>query len=130
MLQAVQASHEAIGVRHGFAARNHRRRLSDDAAAIDDLQEAAVRDDGHAVRVEDREEGLVRLFQGHRFGEDDGGFDLTNLGAVDEALTGQSADVIDELGQIRVLQIELDQVAPRLRAKGTSAAVAILSIGR
>ena len=115
VLQAVQPRDEAIGIRDRLAAGDDRRRLRHDAAAVDDLQEATVRHDGHAVRFEDRQERLVRLFERDGLGRDHRGFDLPHLGAVDEALTGEPADVVHELGQIRVLQVELDQVPARLR---------------
>ena len=57
---------------------------------LDDLQEAAVRDDGDAVGLEDREERLVRLGDASRLGRDDGRLDLPHLAAVDEALAGRA----------------------------------------
>ena len=73
-----------------------------------------MRNDGHAVGFEDREERLVRLVERHRLRRDDGRLDLAHLGAVDEALAGQAADVVHELGEIGVLQVELHEVPARL----------------
>ena len=77
---------------------------------IDDLVEAAVRHDRQPVRLEDREERLVRLGDRHLLRREDGGLDVADLAAEDEALARQLADDANELRQVGVLEREGDLV--------------------
>ena len=56
------------------------RGLRGDAARLDDLEEATVRDDGQAVGLEDGQERLVELGDGDLLGRIEAGFDLAESG--------------------------------------------------
>jgi hypothetical protein len=70
-----------------------------------------VRDDREAVRLEDREERLVGLRDGHLLRREDGRLDVADLAAEDESLARQLADDADELRQVGVLERERDALA-------------------
>ena len=74
-----------------------------------------MRDDRQPVRLEDREERLVRLGDGHLLRRVDGRLDVADLAAEDEALAGELADDANELGQVGVLEREGDLVASGAR---------------
>ena len=74
-----------------------------------------MRDDREPVRLEDRQERLVRLGDRHLLRREDRRLDVVDLAAEDEALAGQLADDPDELRQVGVLEREGDLVVPRSR---------------
>ena len=115
------------GVAHAVDARDvailPRRRLpgDDDRRAhlrvgrVDDLVEPPVWHDRQPVRLEDRQERLVGLGNGHLLGREHRGLDVVDLAPEDEALARQLADDANELRQVGVFEREGDLVPARPR---------------
>jgi len=82
--------------------------LAFDPAGLDDLKIAPGGHDGHPVELQDGQEGLVGLGGGHLRRGEDARFDAPDLPREDEAAAGDRADEPDQVGQVRVFQVEGD----------------------
>ncbi len=106
VLQTEHARHVAIFAGRGLSRVVRRRGLRRDAARLDDLQEAPVRNDGEPVRLEDRQERLIRLADRHFLRRINRCFDVADFAAKNEAFARELANDAYELGEIRVFERE------------------------
>ena len=93
--------------------------LLGDVLGVDDLPEGAARDHGEPVRLQHREEGLVRLGDGDLLrGVERRLEPLRVRRGDDETATGELADRANEIGEVGVVEGESDFVVGCLRGEG------------